>query len=226
MATNYNYFGNLVTSGLVLDLDAAKLASYPGTGTTWYDISGNGNNVTLINGPTFTGTGKQAAITFDGVDDYSTGSIFVTPTFSFNFWLKPQQVKDYTPVFGINTWGNFIWHTTSNGSIYCGTDVNSRFTPSSAGCGAGTVALNITQNYTYTFTSGTGSLYKNGTLLVTSNNHQTPVSSSTYQSLFIANALGSNYAACNVYSTQIYNRALSATEITQNFNALRGRYGI
>jgi hypothetical protein len=61
MATNYNYFGGIVTNGLVLDLDAAKLASYPGTGTAWYDISGNNNNGTLTNGPTFSGIGKQAS---------------------------------------------------------------------------------------------------------------------------------------------------------------------
>ena len=47
MATNYNYFGGIVTNGLVLDLDAAKVASYPGTGTSWYDISGNNNKSSI-----------------------------------------------------------------------------------------------------------------------------------------------------------------------------------
>ena len=69
MATNYNYFGNLVTNGLVLDLDAAKLASYPGSGTTWRDISGNNLTGSLVNGPTFSGIGKSASIVFDGTND-------------------------------------------------------------------------------------------------------------------------------------------------------------
>ena len=70
MATRYNYTGQLITDGLVLNLDAAKRDSYPGSGTTWYDISGNGNNGTLTNGPTYTGVSKDAAIVFHGVDDY------------------------------------------------------------------------------------------------------------------------------------------------------------
>ena len=225
MATNYNYFGGIVTNGLVLDLDAAKVASYPGTGTSWYDISGNNNNGTLTNGPTFSGIGKQASIVFDGVDDYVSGSILVTRSFSFNFWFKPLQLRNYNPGFIIGDWGNFIWHTTAVGSIYCGTDVVTRFTPSSAGCGAGAVPINTIQNYTYTFTSGTGSLYKNGTLLVTANNHQTPISASFKQPFQISSTPNASGNA-NVYTTQIYNRALSASEVLQNFNAQKSRFGL
>jgi hypothetical protein len=223
MATQYA-FGKIVTDGLVLCLDAADRNSYVSGSTTWFDVV-RSNNITLVNGPTFNSS-NGGSIVFDGVNDYTTGSILVTPAFSFNFWFKPQQVKDYTPVFTIKDWGVFVWHTTAVGSIYCGTDIGSRFTPSSPGCGPGAVPTNVIQNYTYTFTSGTGSLYKNGTLLVTANNHQTPASASTYQPLTIANNLGSNYAACNAYSTQIYNRALSAQEVAQNYNAQKSRFGL
>lgn len=51
--TSWKYMPDIVRSGLVLNLDAAEPASYPGTGTTWYDLSGNGNNGTLVNGPTY-----------------------------------------------------------------------------------------------------------------------------------------------------------------------------
>jgi hypothetical protein len=70
MSTIYNYTGGLITEGLVLNLDAAKRDSYPGSGTLWKDLSGNGNNGTLTNGPTYTGVSKDASIIFDGVDDY------------------------------------------------------------------------------------------------------------------------------------------------------------
>jgi hypothetical protein len=60
---------NIVTDGLVLYLDAANQKSYPGTGTTWNDLSGNGNNGTLVNGPTFN-SDNNGSIVFDGVDDY------------------------------------------------------------------------------------------------------------------------------------------------------------
>ena len=61
--------GHIVTDGLVLALDAANAKSYPGSGTTWSDLSGNRNTGTLTNGPTFN-SGNGGGIVFDGVDDY------------------------------------------------------------------------------------------------------------------------------------------------------------
>ena len=215
---------NIVTNGLVLYLDAGYSTSYPTTGTTWNNVSGvSGGTGTLTNGPTYS-SANGGSILFDGIDDYVTGSTLVTPSFSVNFWFKPLLVRDYNPVFYINNWGDFIWHTTSNGSIYCGTDVNTRFTPSSNGCGAGSVSLNTIQNFTYTFNSGTGSLYKNGTLLVSSNSQLTPSSSGTIKQYGMS-GLGNN-GNFNSYIFQIYNRALTATEVLQNFNAQKSRFGL
>ena len=213
-----------VTSGLVLELDAGNVKSYQSGSTTWYDKSGNARNGTLINGPTFD-TGSLGSIVFDGTNDYVSGSILVTPSFSVNFWIKPLLVRDYNPSIGINEWGDFVWHSTLNGSIYCGTDINFRFTPSSNGCGAGAVSLNTIQNFTYTFTSGTSSLYKNGTLLVSSNSQLTPSSSGTIKNYTISSP-PTNTGNFNSYIFQIYNRALSAFEVQQNFNATRTRFGI
>ena len=69
LCVNFNYEG-IVTNGLVLSLDAGFDPSYPTTGTTWYDLSGNSNNGTLINGPTFN-TSNSGSIVFDGIDDYA-----------------------------------------------------------------------------------------------------------------------------------------------------------
>ena len=64
------YYGpRIVSNGLVLCLDAANKRSYPGTGTTWTDLSGNSNNGTLTNGPTFS-AGNMGSILFDGTNDY------------------------------------------------------------------------------------------------------------------------------------------------------------
>jgi hypothetical protein len=224
MATQYA-FGKIVTDGLVLCLDAADRNSYVSGSTTWRDVAGS-NNGTLINGPTFNAT-NGGSIVFDGVDDYVSGSVLVTPSFSVNFWFKPLQVRNFNPSFHINDWGNFVWHTTNTGAIYCGTDITNRFTPSSTGCGAGAVSVNIIQNFTYTFTSGTGSLYKNGNLLVTSNTQQTPVSASLSQPFYITSLPpASSYGNANVYSFQLYNRAISAQEVLQNFNAQKSRFGL
>ena len=63
---------NIIKDGLVLTLDASSQRSYPGSGTTWYDLSGNGNNGTLTNGPTFD-SGNGGSIVFDGTNDYVNG---------------------------------------------------------------------------------------------------------------------------------------------------------
>ncbi len=68
---------NIVTNGLVLHLDAANTKSYSGSGTTWTDLSGNGNNGTLTNGPTFD-SANYGSVVHDGVDDYIVGNTPVT----------------------------------------------------------------------------------------------------------------------------------------------------
>jgi hypothetical protein len=238
MATNYNYFGNLVTSGLVLDLDAAKVASYPGTGATWYDISGNNYSGSLTNGPTFSGIGKQAAIVFDGVDDYvnNVGDIstfsFIQNTgiFTLSTWIKPA-VLNKTHYFLGNTptsieKGFFHGLTSSN---------NLRFVIMR---GNGSVVIDVT---TTTFLSttdwvniiivGNGStitVYKNGSLFQTSSGMSgfpTGDSSRTLNIGRINNYTPETFQG-NISVSQIYNRTLSAAEVLQNFNALRGRYGI
>jgi hypothetical protein len=69
MAGRVSYYGNIVKDGLVLDLDAAKLQSYPRTGTLWNDISGNNYVGVLTNGPTFNSS-NGGSVVFDGVDDF------------------------------------------------------------------------------------------------------------------------------------------------------------
>ena len=60
---------DIVENGLVLHLDAADTNSYPGSGTLWTDLSGNGNNGTLTNGPAYSSNNK-GYFSFDGTDDY------------------------------------------------------------------------------------------------------------------------------------------------------------
>lgn len=91
----------IVTNGLVLALDAANNKSYPGSGVTWYDLSGNGNNGTLTNGPTFN-VGNLGSIVFDGTNDYvsfnnsgtSTSFDFGTGDMTFTFWMLPSAWGD------------------------------------------------------------------------------------------------------------------------------------
>ena len=88
MAVGYN--PRIVTDGLVLCLDSANTKSYGGSGTTWTDVSGSGNNGTLYNGPTHT-SGADGYFTFDGSNDYSQLSDTLAPStgsFSGFFWYQ------------------------------------------------------------------------------------------------------------------------------------------
>jgi hypothetical protein len=242
MATNYNYFGNLVTSGLVLDLDAAKVASYPGTGTTWFDISGNGNNGTLTNGPTFTGIGKQAAIVFDGTNDYIQTPIqIISRPWTFSTWFNFTSL---TVNGGFNT---FFGQDTSisipRGTFYFqkagitteGVEANKvNFSiVKTDGSIVPTNGLNVLQtntwyNYTAVLTTTNISLYENGILQNTTTNSDsfiTPNTNIVLNAGYYANNI-SDYWPGKSSIFQMYNRALSAAEVLQNFNALRGRYGI
>jgi hypothetical protein len=217
MATRYNYTGGIVTNGLILNLDAAKTDSYPGTGTTWRDLSGNSNNGTLTNGPTFSGIGKQASIVFDGVDDYVS-----IPLFSFT--------SDFTVTFFERITGGIIGNNQGViGNVGSGDDINhfngyirmyNRDLNADAIVATSPTNLNIWYNWVFTRSGATYRIYKNGIVDATS----------TYLIFsWDISAIGSGnagYFRGNIPSIQIYNRALSAQEVTQNFNALRGRYGI
>ena len=241
MATNYNYFGNLVTSGLVLDLDAAKIDSYPGSGTIWRDISGNGNNGTLINGPTFTGIGKQAAIVFDGTDDYVTGSVINATTelsvFSFRN-PKPRSGSVYPTLIGkwfVTPGDNRSWLIgsqpggiesviiSSDGTYFNSTIKRYEFSSS--------FSNNIWSQVGFTFNNGVLIPYLNGapanyTASINANITRIHTSSIGYTIGSAQDGTFNLYFSGSVASSQIYNRALSQFEVWQNFNALKGRYGI
>jgi hypothetical protein len=228
MSTRYNYTGVLITEGLVLNLDAAKRDSYPGSGTLWRDLSGNGNNGTLTNGPTFSGIGKQASIVFDGVDDYvnitdSVNLQFGSNDFTISVWTYPKVVS-----YGVNDQGTlisknylgvelFIYQTKFN-SYIGGVSNNIN--------GSITLSVNTWYNFILQRSGSTCTTYVNTTLNGSSTNSSSisnpgvnfNIGSRTGDSTFIYNG--------NISSVQIYNRALTSQEVTQNFNALRGRYGI
>ena len=92
-------YRQIVKDGLILDLDAANRYSYPGTGTTWTDLSGNGNSATLLNGPTFD-SANGGSIVFDGSNDYA-------PISGPNFFTIPNpnlSQENKSPTFNVAPW--------------------------------------------------------------------------------------------------------------------------
>jgi hypothetical protein len=218
----FSYSPRIITNGLVLYLDAANTRSYPGSGTTWNDLSRSGNNGTLVNGPTYS-SANLGSIVFDGTDDYvNCSSITWTPTsFTLMWVVNPKTRTDYNQrLLAFNDWGSFVFHTTTNGGIYVGTDVATRFTPSQLP--SNTLVLDQNQIFTFTFNSGSAAFYKNGILLASRNGMTLP---GPWGGFNIGRP-DSNTINGTIGYVQIYNRALSATEILQNYNATKTRFGL
>jgi hypothetical protein len=230
MATRYNYTGGIVTNGLVLNLDAAKTDSYPGTGTTWRDLSGRGNNGTLTNGPTFSGIGKQASIVFDGVDDFVSvpnNNILNSNIGTFSIWF------DYTsaPGNGSVLLGKTDAFASSNGlnifinqgSLAAQIKANSNTVTNISGHSINT---NTWYNFTISYISGVSySSYINGNPTATDSLVSFTFSTQPLRLARSVDTYWTNFGG-QISTVQVYNRALSAAEVLQNFNALRGRYGI
>lgn len=209
---------SIVQSGLVLHLDAANRKSYPGTGTAWKDLSGNGNDGTLVNGTSFDVAGY---LSFDGVDDSFTAPISCNKTYySLEWWFYPKTRINYNQTIMFGDWGTFIWHTGANGQYWVGTDLSTRIND----VDPGSVELNKWQNWVWTFDNGLGKIYKNSTLLRQKTMNISPVSEFTtiFSSSLNTGSTNGFRSVVKVYS----NKVLNAAEIKQNFEAARGRYDI
>jgi hypothetical protein len=215
---------NIVTSGLVFYVDAGYSPSYPTSGLTWYDVSGYGNNGTLTNGPTYS-SANGGSIVFDGVDDYVSlpiNSTFNTPSVTYEVWANLQTISDRHILY-VNWQGNAL-EVNSNRSV-------TMFNFSSGGQLGATTAANVF-NWdswthflgTYDASSQTLKTYVNGVLLATRTS--TP---STIYAVGTHQISGVQYGGevkGNISIVRQYNRELTQTEITQNYNAQKSRYGL
>lgn len=191
---------SIVTNGLVLCLDAANTKSYPGSGTTWTDLSGRGNNGTLVNGVGYN-SGNLGSLVFDGVDDYVITST-ITSYKSLNMWVYLNSKDAYLLDARNGSPSGYFWFP--GGDANFGPDWDQFYIN---GQPVSLSLSNIPTNVWFNFyIRNTG--IRTGTINLfsrfTNNEHQ-----SGKYSLFSA-----------------YNRALSAAEIQQNYNALRGRFSI
>ena len=224
---------NIVTDGLVLALDAANTKSYPGTGTTWEDLSGNGNDGTLINGPTFSSDGG-GSIVFDGVNDFcavpnqsfnSSGDSSFTIEIAFKRNTATPGNADSLYEIGIGGSTDariyFWFDNNSNGQMalnyYAGPGYDRYITLSSQ-----TLDTNFhhaVQIVDKSINQMTG--YWDGV-----NKGSGSILAGSYTSDTIFNICGINYCDASVAFIKIYNRALTASEILQNYNATKSRFGL
>lgn len=232
----------IVKDGLVLYLDAGLTSSYPGTGTTWTDLSGNGNNGTLVNGVGYSSSDGGSLI-FDGVNDYSGhGDVLDMSTNSITIvsWVRPLSIRTFS------TW--IVSKSIAAGEAFryaCGVDANTNkpvmlFSPISTGI----IAVGSTSLLTNTWYMLTCVFNRASSMQIYVNGQAETMSGTTDISAYSSTNFQSNYpyrigSYTNFDNVGVYNpfngnisqmlhytRSLSQSEIQQNFDALRGRYGI
>lgn len=212
----------IVTSGLTLQLDAGNTSSYPGSGTTWTDLAGTQQNITLTNSPTFT-SGTPAYFTFNGSSQYGTGSgaVLTTTSYTKSVWFYLNATADNN-LISSDTGGHFMYLASSS-KIYCGHANwgNYQVFPSTANIG-----LNTWYNATLTFNTTDGMvLYLNGTQdsTYTANKTAHGGNSSTNIGCFGA---GGNLLNGRIAKVYCYDRSLTAAEVLQNYNVDKSQFGL
>ena len=240
MAIAYNT--SIVRSGLVLHLDAANRKSYPGTGTVWNDLSGNGKTGTLTNSPAFSGN-NNGVFVLDGVNDYidlvsqddaqtplSGYGAFTgadTSPFTLEVWLKTSQISglavtDCPAIIGRNS--NDIWANLNlfNGYVYfihytTTWEINLKSTTM--------VSNDVWHHIVYV-----NNVNETGILYIDGKAEASGSSSLSGANYFSPDSVGlgfsGKYLQGNIGVVKFYDRSLTSVEVNQNFNALRGRYGI
>jgi hypothetical protein len=214
-----------VRRGLIMDLDASNPSSYAGVGTVWYDISGNNYHCTLYNGPTYVGSGSTAYFYFDGTNDY--GYVPISPNFTISeatylAWIYPDNSNG--PLDGI-----IFERGSATGINYCeggsSRDLGYHWNDDgfSSGFRSGQKINPTAWNMVAVSISATdGKVYVNNKApAIHTYNH----SSHTLTHFYIAqDPILSRISGGRFSKIMVYDRALSAQEIAQNYRAMKGRY--
>ena len=233
---SFNYSPKIVNdSSLLFYLDAVNTKSYVSGSTTWTDISKGGNTGTLVNGPSFS-SANGGSIVFDGTDDYCNVPISAVPTgnqITVSFWTK-FNVTQVSSIFSaynsagqrqINihlTWSDSIayWDCGATGGTYDRINSSTLTTAQKTGW----------HNWVFTkdATAGTMVIYLDGISLASGTGKTNTIGTISIASkrCAIASFDDTMYYSGNISSMLLYNRALSATEITQNFNTHKSRFGL
>jgi len=220
-----------ISNGCVLALDAANKISYPGSGTSWIDLSGRANNGTLTNGPTFN-AGNGGNIVFDGVDDYAdlgtnSSLINLTNNITVESWIKTSVPTSRLTIYGNGYSGTGMMFGTSANTpggleVYYPTIFVAYST-------AGVLQSNVWQHVVYT-RNGSGlnthAFYINGisqSVTQTANGGDSWGTSGTNRYLGLRSGVMFNG---QISLSKVYNRALTAAEVLQNYNSTKSRFGL
>lgn len=231
---------SIVTNGLVLSLDAANRKSYPTTGNTWTNLSNTVGGLTqglLINGSTYNSS-NLGSILFDGIDDYCTfHAPNLTTTATVEMWAKVNS--GWTGGNGKMFFGWLQYNVWTGTSIFAGSIGFNTASGDVYGINNTTVSsLNLTNNWAhYVFVMRSDVSYTNNKIYINSISYPLSQVNSTENTVARNFNSGNGRIAiwgsdlnyfipmnCSIF--KVYNTELNAQEVQQNFNALRGRFGI
>jgi hypothetical protein len=226
---------NIITDGLVLHLDAVNTKSYPGSGTNWYDKSGNSNNGTLTNGPTYN-SANGGSIVFDGTNDYVSVPSLANTSF-------PQNSGTISIWYNIDSTGQNVTVPSifdqydSRNHIFIRRTSNPLYTIQVAFQDVSVAyryvythlyTLDVWHNIVVTYVTGISSsakVYIDGILV-----NSGMISDSAWRPTQQFTGIGSIYATDTTKgkgnNLMIYNRPLSAAEVLQNYNATKARFNL
>jgi len=222
----------VVDSSLKLWLDAGQTTSYSGSGATWTDLSGNGNNGTLVNSPTFISNDGGGCIQLDGSNDHITLPVtgFAPASLTIDYWIKRISDNGYFWLIDNSDNPELRMLFTSSGKLQVYFyDDGGYFSTSLS---TTTFSTGSWYNITVTLTNGSQNVYINGNQeIITTTGVYTggPSGNAGEHTLGTYNRPGAGYggyANVRIGSYRFYNRVLTAAEITQNYNALQSRYGL
>jgi hypothetical protein len=216
----------IVTNGLVGYWDAANTRSYSGSGNTWYDLTANGNNLTLTNSPTFNSSGYFST----GSTGYFTGAGSASiPTGNSSYtMLLFARLSTWADSRGFMSVGGFLVNNQSNAlrtststlgnmiHYWWGDDL-------SVSNNNGSIQNNQWFYVGVSFDGTTRKIYSNTVLVASDTPTSHNVTSNTIQ---LAKTYSTEYLQGDISLAQIYNRALTSAEVIQNYNATKKRYGL
>jgi hypothetical protein len=214
------------SNGLILHLDAGNSSSYPGIGITWTDLSGNGLNGSLVNGPTYSAN-NGGSIALDGANDYvSIGSFSInfssgfSASFYANFGATSQSWERIFDFGTAQAQNNIVAARSGNTDTFVFELYNGSGGSFGQCAAASTISNNTWAHYAVTVDGTNCKIYKNG-VLVTTNSYTALPTNVTRTSNFIgrSNWSGDGYFDSGIGEISLYNRAISGAEVWQNFKS-------
>ena len=224
---------NIITNGLVLQLDAANAKSYPGSGTVWRDLSGNNNSGSLVNGPIFD-SANGGSILFNGTNQWVSGSSnpVLTNQITIELWINLDtsnitgagssvasyiigRENNYRIIASLSGVFDFVCATVNNGWYSPGTAISSNPSP------------RIWTHIVGIYDSAKLLMYQNSILISTGSAISGNIlSTGTNLGIMQSQTANVTFGKGNGAAYRIYNRALSAAEVLQNYNATKARFNL